>query len=160
MRLPAIVAFDGFFTSHQKRRVEYFEDPATVQEFLGPFVETVAALDPRHPVTVGPYMNDPDLINNKYQLNLAMDAALRALPEVFGEYEALSGRRYDLVDLYRMDDAEVALLLLNSAAETAKDAADRLRDEGVKAPAWSARTSSGRSRPRCCATRSTACAPS
>ena len=133
VRLPAIVAFDGFFTSHQKRRVEYFEDPATVQQFLGPFVETVAVLDPRHPVTVGPYMNDPDLINNKYQLSLAMDAALRALPEVFGEYEALSGRRYDLVDLYRMDDAEVALLLLNSAAETAKDAADRLRDEGVKA---------------------------
>ena len=133
VRLPAIVAFDGFFTSHQKRRVEYFEDPATVQEFLGPFVETVAVLDPRHPVTVGPYMNDPDLINNKYQLSLAMEAALRALPEVFSEYEALSGRRYDLVDLYRMDDAEVALLLLNSAAETAKDAADRLRDEGVKA---------------------------
>jgi pyruvate ferredoxin oxidoreductase alpha subunit len=133
VRLPAIVAFDGFFTSHQKRRVELFEDPAVVREFLGPFTETVAALDPRHPVTVGPYMNDPDLINNKYQLNLAMEAALRALPEVFAEYEELSGRRYDLVDLYRMEDAEVALLLLNSAAETAKDAADRLRDEGIRA---------------------------
>jgi len=133
VRLPAIVAFDGFFTSHQKRRVSVFEDPAVVRRFLGPFTETVPALDPRHPVTIGPYMNDPDLINNKYQLNLAMEAAHRALPEVFAEYEALSGRHYDLVELYRMEDAEVALLLLNSAAETAKDAADRLREQGIRA---------------------------
>jgi pyruvate ferredoxin oxidoreductase alpha subunit len=133
VRLPALVAFDGFFTSHQKRRVSLFEDPAVVQEFLGPFRETVSALDPRHPITVGPYMNDPDLINNKYQLSLAMQAAARVLPEVLAEYEALSGRRYEPVDLYRMEDAEVALLLLNSAAETAKDAADRLRDEGIRA---------------------------
>ena len=133
VRLPAIVAFDGFFTSHQKRRVDYFEDPADVQTFLGPFTETVPALDPRHPVTIGPYMNDPDLINNKYQLNLAMEAAQTALPEVFAEYERLSGRHYDVVDLYRMEDAEVAVLLLNSAAETAKDAADRLREQGIRA---------------------------
>ena len=133
VRLPAIVAFDGFFTSHQKRRVELFEEHQVVRDFLGPFHETVAALDPRHPITVGPYMNDPDLINNKFQLNLAMQAALHVLPEVFEEYEALSGRHYELVDLYRMEDAEVALLLLNSAAETAKDAADRLRERGIKA---------------------------
>jgi pyruvate ferredoxin oxidoreductase alpha subunit len=133
VRLPAIVAFDGFFTSHQKRRVSVFEDPKVVQNFLGPFTETVSALDPRHPVTIGPYMNDPDLINNKYQLNLAMEAALQALPEVFAEYEALSGRHYDVVEQYRMEDAEVALLLLNSAAETAKDAADRLREQGIRA---------------------------
>ena len=133
VRLPAIVAFDGFFTSHQKRRVSSFEDDATVQEWLGPVPETVTALDPRHPVTIGPYMNDPDLINNKYQLERAMDAAMAALPEVVAEYEALSGRRYDPVDLYRMDDAEVAVFLLNSAAETAKDVADQLRTEGVRA---------------------------
>ena len=93
----------------------------------------VTALDPRHPVTIGPYMNDPDLINNKYQLERATDAALAALPEVFAEYEALSGRHYDPVDLYRMDDAEVAVFLLNSAAQTAKDVADRLRADGVRA---------------------------
>jgi pyruvate ferredoxin oxidoreductase alpha subunit len=132
VQLPAMVAFDGFFTSHQKRRVRYFEDPSAVQEFLGPVPDRVTALDPRHPVTIGPYMNDPDLINSKYQLKLAMDAAERVIPEVLAEYEALSGRRYDVVDLYRMDDAEVALFLLNSAAETAKEAADLLRDQGLR----------------------------
>ncbi len=133
VRLPAIVAYDGFFTSHQKRRVRYFEDERTVQEFLGPPPEGLTALDPRNPVTIGPYMNDPDLINNKYQLKLAMDAALRALPEVFAEYAAVSGRQYAALDLYRMEDADVAVFLLNSASETAKDAADRLRQQGVRA---------------------------
>jgi pyruvate ferredoxin oxidoreductase alpha subunit len=133
VRLPAIVAFDGFFTSHQKRRVSTFVDDATVQEWLGPVLEPVKALDPRHPVTIGPYMNDPDLINNKYQLERAMDAAMAAIPDVFAEFETLSGRRYEPVDLYRMEDAEVAVFLLNSAAETAKDVADRLRAKGVAA---------------------------
>ena len=133
VRLPAIVAFDGFFTSHQKRRVSTFEDDATVQDWLGPVLEPVRALDPRHPVTIGPYMNDPDLINNKYQLERAMDAAMDAIPDVFADYEALSGRHYDAVDLYRMDDADVAVFLINSAAQTAKDVADRLRAEGVRA---------------------------
>jgi len=133
VRLPAIVAFDGFFTSHQKRRVYSFADDAIVQHWLGPVLEPVKALDPRRPVTIGPYMNDPDLINNKYQLERAMDAAGSAIPEVFAEYEALSGRHYDPVDLYRMDDAEVAVFLVNSAAQTAKDVVDRLRARGVRA---------------------------
>ncbi len=133
VRLPAIVAFDGFFTSHQKRRVASFAEDATVADWLGPVPEAITALDPRHPVTIGPYMNDPDLINNKYQLEQAMVAAHAALPEMLAEYEAVSGRRYQPVDLYRMDDAEVAVFLLNSAAETAKDVADRLRTQGVRA---------------------------
>src|SRR5581483_1119332 len=137
-QLPAIVAFDGFFTSHQKRRVQYFADPQVVRDFLGPVPERVTALDPRHPVTIGPYMNDPDLINNKYQLTIAMETAQRVIASTFAEYAELSGRRYDVLDRYRLDDADVALFLLNSAAETAKDAADRLRDEGIRAGVLSA----------------------
>ncbi|BDG61978.1 thiamine pyrophosphate-dependent enzyme [Caldinitratiruptor microaerophilus] len=133
VRLPVVVAYDGFFTSHQKRRVHYFEDPQVVRDWIGPQPEGFPhALDPRHPVTIGPYMNDPDLINNKYQLHLAMKSALRVLPEIFADYAAVSGRHYPLVDLYRMEDAEVAVFLLGSAADTAKDVCDRLREEGHK----------------------------
>jgi len=132
VRLPVIVAYDGFFTSHQKRRVQYFTDDAVVQDFVGKPPQFPHALDPRHPITIGAYMNDPDLINNKYQLKLAMDAACEVIPEVFQEYAQLSGRSYSFLDLYRMEDAEVALVLLNSAAETAKDAAERLRAQGQR----------------------------
>ncbi|MFH1032631.1 MAG: thiamine pyrophosphate-dependent enzyme [Chloroflexota bacterium] len=131
IRLPTIVAMDGFFTSHQKHRVQYFRDTQVVQEFIGePKAPLINALDPANPVTIGAYMNDPDLINNKYQLKLAMDAAENIIPQIFAEYGNLSGRFYSMVDRYSMDDAEAALFLLNSAAETAKDAVDKLRAEG------------------------------
>ena len=133
VQLPALVAFDGFFTSHQKRRVRYFSDPEVVQRFLGDVPERVTALDPRHPVTIGPYMNDPDLINNKFQLSEAMRAAESAIVDELDAYAALSGRRYAVLDTYRLEDADVALFLLNSAAETAKDVADRLRRAGIRA---------------------------
>ncbi len=132
VRLPVMVAFDGFFTSHQKRRVEIFSDMQVVQDFLGPFVPTVTSVDPRKPVTIGPYMNDPDLINNKKQQSDAIIRSHAVIRKVFAEFEALSGRRYDFLDLYRMEDAEAALFIVNSAAETAKEAVDALRKQGKK----------------------------
>ncbi|MGB3399306.1 MAG: hypothetical protein WBA34_03940, partial [Candidatus Deferrimicrobiaceae bacterium] len=132
VRLPVMVAFDGFFTSHQKRRVEIFSDMQVVRDFLGPFVPTVTSVDPRKPVTIGPYMNDPDLINNKKQQSDAIIRSHAVIRKVFAEFEALSGRRYDFLDLYRMEDADAALFLVNSAAETAKEAVDALRKKGKK----------------------------
>jgi pyruvate ferredoxin oxidoreductase alpha subunit len=133
VRLPVLVAYDGFFTSHQKRRVRCIEDQDRLQAFLGKSEMPFTALDPEHPVTFGPYMNDPDLINNKKQHSLAMEAARRVIPEVFAELAELTGRTYPVLDAYRMDDAEVAVVLLNSAAETAKEVADRLRRDGTRA---------------------------
>ncbi len=132
VRLPVFVAYDGFFTSHQKRRVEIFADDQVVRDFLGPFVPTVSSVDPKKPVTIGPYMNDPDQINNKKQQADAIVRSYDVIRRVFAEYETLSGRRYDLVEGYRMEDAEAALFILNSAAETAKEAVDALRKEGLK----------------------------
>lgn len=134
VRLPVMVAYDGFFTSHQKRRVQYFADRNTVQGFVGDMPGGyVHALDPENPVTIGPYMNDPDLINNNYQQSEAMYRAEEVFKQVAAEYEKISGRKYEVLDLYRMEDAEVAVFLLNSAAETAKDVADQLRQKGIKA---------------------------
>ncbi len=132
VRLPVIVSSDGFFTSHQKRRVQYFENKETVQGFIGPFKAGNHALDAAHPVTIGPYMNEPDLINNKKQLSLAMAAAYEALPGIFEEYGKLSGRKYSMVETFELEDAEAALFILNSSFDTAKEAVIRLRKEGKK----------------------------
>ena len=130
VRLPVMVAYDGFFTSHQRRRLQVFDDGDAVRAFLGRPEPSVTALDPARPVTFGPYMNDPDLINNKMQLAQAMDAARSVIPQVLAELATLSGRAYPVLDTYRMEDAEAGIVLLNSAAETAKEVADRLRAEG------------------------------
>ncbi len=132
VRLPVIVAYDGFFTSHQKRRVHYFADREPVQKFIGPREQEYTSIEPERPVTFGPYMNDPDLINNKYQLMEATKAAYRVLPEIFEEYAGISGRKYDMLTTYRMEDAEAAMLILNSAGDTAMVAVDNLRAKGKK----------------------------
>lgn len=132
VRLPVLVAFDGFFTSHQKRRVHHFTDRQTVQDFLGPNKPVYHVLDSKRPLTVGAYMNDPDLINNKKQQNMAMQAAYRLAPQVFAEYEAVSGRRYSFGDTYRCEDAEAVLVVLNTAYGISKVAVDELRDQGRK----------------------------
>jgi pyruvate ferredoxin oxidoreductase alpha subunit len=132
VRLPVMVVYDGFFTSHQKRRIQVFDDVAAMRDFLGERPQWPTPLDVEHPATFGAYMNDPDLINNKVQLSQAMEAARRVIPEIFGELEGITGRSYAVLDEYCMEDADVAQILINSAAETAKEVADELRAAGKK----------------------------
>lgn len=133
--LPVIVAYDGFFTSHQKRRCLRFKEDQTVKKFLGAKKEMYPFLDLEHPITVGSYMNEPDLINNRYQLHLAMERAERILPELFEEYEKLSGRNYEKAEGYQVEDAEIILIFLGSSYDTSLEAIDDLRKRGQKAGA-------------------------
>lgn len=133
VKLPVVVAYDGFFTSHQKRRCLGFVQEQTVRNFLGNKKESYPFFDMEHPITVGSYMNEPDLINNRYQLHLAMEQAKTLLPELFREYETMSGRAYRVVEGYRAEDADLILLLLGSSFDTAMDAVDELRKSGRKA---------------------------
>ncbi|MGJ7910448.1 thiamine pyrophosphate-dependent enzyme [Neobacillus sp. LXY-1] len=134
VRLPVIVAYDGFFTSHQKRKVQYFKDRNVVQQFVGECPTDYNFIrDPKKPVTIGAHMNGEDLMNNHFQQSEAIYQAGEVFKEVAEEYAKLSGREYSVLDLYRMEDAEVALFLLNSAAESAKDVVDQLREKGIKA---------------------------
>lgn len=137
VKLPCIVAFDGFFTSHQKRNCYVFANDETVRGFIGPSQGSFGVLDPAAPVTVGSYMNEPDLLNNKYQLHLAMEGARDVIRQVFSEYEVLSGRTLSTVKAYRTEDAEVLLFTLGSAFLTAKSAVDRLREQGKRVGVFS-----------------------
>lgn len=135
VRLPVMVASDGYFTSHQKRKVSVFAQKEDVQAFVGakPPEGFMHTLDRNNPITVGPYMNEPDYINNCYQQSEAMYNAGEVFETIASEYEQLTGRKYEKLDLYRMEDAEVAVFLLGSASEIIKDVVDELRREGVKA---------------------------
>ncbi len=152
VRLPVVVAFDGFFTSHQKRKCLVFSDDAVVQRYIGPKLSSdspgtsafakdsttgenrfSSVLDLAHPVSIGSYMNEPDIINNHYQLHLAMEEARKKLPELFAEYETLSGRSFSFCGGYQAADAEILLFVLGSSYHTAMEAVDQLRENGVKA---------------------------
>ena len=130
--LPIIIGFDGFFTSHQKRRTYVITNDQDVKDFVGEYHPPYNALDMDHPATFGSYMNEPDLINNKYQLHLAMEDSRNIIEEVFEEFGQMTGRYYSTVEGYKMEDAEAALFILGSSYGTAKVAVDELRAEGKK----------------------------
>ena len=130
VKLPVVVAYDGFFTSHQTGRCYRFEDKNVIKEFLGKKQEKFPLLDLEHPITVGSYMNEPDLIQNRYQLHLAMEEADRVLPEIFASYEKISGRSYGKVEGCGCQDAEKVLFLLGSSYDTAIDVVEEMRAQG------------------------------
>ena len=135
VRLPVVVAYDGFFSSHQKGRCYRFEKDEDIREYIGPKQEEYPFLDLERPITVGSYMNEPDLINNRYQLHLAMEKTAQILPSIFTSFEELSGRKYGIVEGIHCEDAESILVLLGSSYDTAIDAMNELREEGKKAGA-------------------------
>ena len=137
VKLPVIVAFDGFFTSHQKRNALVFAEDQTVRDFIGPCHDNVTLLEMQNPITVGSYMNEPDLMNNKYQLHMAMEQARTTITDVFDEYEEISQRRLQTVKTYRTEDADVLMFVLGSAYLTARSAVDKLRNEGKQVGVFS-----------------------
>ena len=132
VRLPVVVAFDGFFTSHQKCRVFRFENDEDVRAFLGERKDEYPFLDLEHPITVGSYMNEPDIINNRYQLHLAMEKANDVINELFDDYKNISGREYKKVAGVGCEDADTILILLGSSFDTSIDAVTEMRENGQK----------------------------
>ena len=131
--LPVVVAYDGFFTSHQKKRSYGFKSDEDVKNFVGKKKEKHDLLDLENPITIGSYMNEPDLINNRFQLYGAVTLAGKRLDEIFKSYENLSQRHYEMVEEYKVKDAEIVMILLGSAFDTVTVAVDKLRKEGIKA---------------------------
>ena len=132
VRLPVAVAYDGFFTSHQKLRCYRFEKDEVVRNFIGEKKEEYPFLDLDHPITVGSYMNEPDIINNRYQLHLAMEETRELLPKLFAEYAKISGRSYGKVEGVGCQDAESVLFLLGSSYDTSIEVIEKMRAEGRK----------------------------
>jgi pyruvate ferredoxin oxidoreductase alpha subunit len=61
-----------------------------------------------------------------------LKAALANYGKIADEFSKVSGRKYDLLETYRTDDAENIIVLAGSTAGTAKEAVDRLREKGKK----------------------------
>ena len=132
VRLPVVVAYDGFFTSHQKGRCYRFACDEDIRNYIGKKQEEYPFLDLEHPITVGSYMNEPDLINNRYQLHLAMESVNELLPELFVSFKEISGREYGKVESVHQDDAENLLILLGSSFDTSIEAVEEMRKNGEK----------------------------
>lgn len=130
--LPIMICQDGFITSHAVMNMELLDD-ATVKEFVGEREPQDYLLNPEEKFAVGPYaVSDYYMESRKAQAH-AMENAKQVILDVAKDFEKISGRKYGLIEEYQMEDAEYAIVIIGSAAGTAKEAVDQLRDNGVKA---------------------------
>ncbi len=129
--LPVAVCQDGFITSHAMERVEVYDD-ADVKAFVGTYRPNWSILDVDNPKTYGPLDFYDYYYEHKRQQVEAMEHAQRVIQEVADEFNRKFNRNYGLFEAYRLDDADVAVVVVNSTAGTAKGVVDNLRAQGLK----------------------------
>ena len=130
--LPLMVCQDGFITSHSIENIELIEDDK-VKEFVGKYKPEHYLLDDKNPMAIGPLDLQAYLFEHKRQQAEAMKNAKKVILDVAKDFEKLTGRKYGFFEEYKLDDAEIAIVCMNSTAGTAKYTIDRLREKGIKA---------------------------
>jgi len=129
IRLPVMVCLDGFIISHSIGRIEYLEDDE-VKRFVGEYKSLNPLLDIEHPVSYGPLILPDYYMEYRKAHAEVMSKVPDIVLNVAKEFERLSGRKYGFFESYRLDDAEIGLVILNSAAGTSKDVIDEFRERG------------------------------
>ena len=130
--LPLMVCQDGFITSHSIENIELIEDEK-VKEFVGKYKPEHYLLNAKEPMAIGPLHLQAYLFEHKYQQAEAMKKAKDVILNVSKDFEELTGRKYSFFEEYRLDDAEFAIVCMNSTAGTVKAVVDELRAKGIKA---------------------------
>ena len=130
--LPLMVCQDGFITSHSIENIE-LENDEEVKKFVGQYKPEHYLLNDKEPIAIGPLDLQAYLFEHKAQQAEAMKNAKKVIKEVAKEFEKWTGRKYEFFEKYKLDDAEIAIVCMNSTAGTTKAVVDELREKGVKA---------------------------
>ena len=132
VQLPVMICQDGFITSHSIENIELEED-SEVKKFVGEYKPEHYLLNKKEPIAVGPLDLQAYLFEHKAQQGEAMKAAKQVILDVSKEFENWAGRSYSFFEKYKLDDAEIAIVCMNSTAGTTKSVVDELRNNGIKA---------------------------
>lgn len=129
--LPTMAVEDGFILSHTVEAVDV-PDIEEVDDFL-PSFDPEHKIDIERPRRFGAVVSPEWFTEFRYRMSQSMENAKEKIEKVDREFEKAFGRSYGgLVEFYRCDDAEVALLISGSATGTAKDVVDAMRQKGKK----------------------------
>ena len=131
VHLPIMICQDGFITSHAVENIELMEDKL-VKEFVGEYEPEEFLLNPGKPIAVGPYSVTNYAMEAKKNQETALENAKEVILEVAKKFKEISGREYGLFEEYKTEDADYIMLIMGSAAGTAKEAVDHLREQGKK----------------------------
>ena len=137
--LPVNVNHDGNYLSYGVEKVELPEEEE-VDAFLGEKnTNWHVALDPDRPMGVDPLTGGAGGVGPSLFVSYrkghckGMQNALRVITEVHEEWGKRFGRHYaPLVEEYRLDDADYAIVTIGSMSGAGKDAVDAAREAGEK----------------------------
>ena len=132
VHLPIMICQDGFITSHAVENIELLEDDV-VKNFVGEYEPENYLLNPDNPAAIGPYAVTQYVMEGKKNQLIALENAKQVILDVADEFAKISGRQYGFFEEYYTKDADYIILMIGSAAGTAKDAVDELREQGIKA---------------------------
>ena len=132
VRLPVIVNQDGFLTSHKAQNVRPLSDDAAY-DFVGDYKEVNSMLNFDKPVTHGVQTESDWHFEHKAKQNDAMMKSVSVIEEVFADFEKISGRKYNMIETYKTEDADIVIVCMGTTYQTAQVACDKMREEGIKA---------------------------
>ena len=133
-RVPFLHFFDGFRTSHELNMVEPL--PAEVMRSM--ISEKLIAehkargLNPEKPVLRGTAQNPDVFFQSREAVNRFYDAVPTMVKEAMGQFEKLTGRKYNLFDYVGAPDAERVVVVMASGADTVEDTVNYLVGKGEK----------------------------
>lgn len=129
---PMMNVQDGFLTTHTVESV-LLAEKELLREYIGSPSERLTSLfDPYHPIMTGTVQNQDSYMKGKIAQRAYYDQMMPALKNAMAEWGELTGREYNVVEPYRIEDAEYALVGMGGMMETAMATADYLRDEQGK----------------------------
>lgn len=129
--LPVFICFDGFILSHTYEPVD-MPTQEEVDAFLPPY-KPYNMLDAKNPISMGMYATPEYYMEFRYEIDQAMVRSLDVIKRVGKEFGEKFGRDYsNLVESYKLEDADVAIVALGSVSGTIKDAIDEMRADGKK----------------------------
>ncbi len=129
--LPIMPCLDGFVLTHTVEPVEVPQQD-DVDSFLPPYTPDIT-LDPARPAMIGTFMPAEYIMEMRRQTVEAVESAKKVIGEINNEFAKSFGRDYGgLIDTYRMEDAEAALITIGTVTSTSREVVDELRREGKK----------------------------
>lgn len=126
---PFMNVQDGFLTTHTVENIR-LPEKELMAEFIGrPEDKLLNMFDPRRPLMIGVVQDQDSYMKGKIAQRHYYVRVKPAVVEAMETFAQLTGRRYGLIDAYRMEDAEYALVGMGGMMETAQAAVDYIREE-------------------------------
>lgn len=129
--LPVMVCQDGFITSHSVEPVKSLDDE-NVKNFVGEYKPKHYLLDVKNPITVGPIDFYDFYFEHKRQQVDGMQQVRKLYPKIAKEFAKVCGKNYEVVESYKLKDAQYVIVTMSSTAGTTKEVIDILRKKGKK----------------------------